>query len=427
MPAEQILERLQARYPVLIDLSLERLAALLARLDHPECRLPPVIHVAGTNGKGSTVALMRAIAEDAGLSVHVTTSPHLVSLTERFRIAGRLVDEPTLIGVLERIEAVDTPPTVTVFEAMIGAAFLLFAGYPADLALVEVGLGGRYDATNLIPRPRVAAITSISLDHQAFLGHEIEAIAAEKAGIIKPGVPAVTGRQRPSVLAILDGEAERAGTTLWARDRDYLIEEAGAGENGRLAYQDPLGRLDLPRPALVGLHQVDNTGIAVAALRRAALPISPAHFDAVARVDWPARLQLLTGALARSLPDGFALWLDGGHNEGAAEALAVFIERFWTDRPLHLVVGMKETKDVEAFLAPLTARSASLWAVREPDQHLALPVERIIEASAGHARSGPDVAGALRQLARTEPPGRVLICGSLYLAGEVLKRDASAR
>ena len=426
MSAEQILERLQARYPVLIDLSLERLAALLARLDHPERRLPPVIHVAGTNGKGSTIAFMRAIAEAAGLAVHVTTSPHLVSVTERYRLAGRLADEATLVAALERIEAADTPPSVTVFEAMIAAAFLLFAAHPADLALVEVGLGGRYDATNLIPPPRVAAITSISLDHQAFLGDRVEIIAAEKAGIIKPGVACVTGRQSAAVLAVLDDEAARAGTTIWARDRDYTIDEAGeeTGEVARLVYRDPFGRLDLPVPALLGPHQIDNAGIAVAALRRAALPIGPADHRALVRADWPARLQRLSGALARSLPDGFDLWLDGGHNEGAARALAAFVDRAWRDRPLHLVVGMKETKDVAAFLAPLASRSASLWAVREAGQHLALPVEQIVDAAAGAARPGPDVAGALGQIARTQPPGRVLICGSLYLAGEVLKHDA---
>ena len=423
--ADRIIDRLQARYPVLIDLSLDRLASLLARLDAPERRLPPVIHVAGTNGKGSTVAVMRAIAEHAGLRVHATTSPHLISITERFRIGGRLVDEDALVATLERIEAVDTPPTVTVFEAMIAAAFLLFAEHPADLALVEVGLGGRYDATNLVATRRVAAITSISLDHQAFLGDRVELIAAEKAGIIKPGVPAVTGRQLPSVLRVLDEEAARGETSLWARDRDWFIEETA----GRLAYRDPLGTLDLPRPALLGIHQVDNAGIAVASLRRAGLAIASEHYDALTAAEWPARLQRLTGALARAATNAgvdLELWLDGGHNEGAAAALAGFITRTWRGRPLHLVVGMKESKDVAAFLAPLAPLADTLWAIREPGQHLAVEVERLVEASGGAARPGPDLAGALGQLASAHATGRILVCGSLHLAGEVLKADGAS-
>ncbi len=416
--ADAIIDRLQARYPVLIDLSLERLDALLGRLDHPERLLPPVIHVAGTNGKGSTIANLRAIAEAAGLSVHATISPHLLSVTERYRIAGQLVAEPVLVDTLERIERADPAATVTVFEAMIAAAFVLFAEHPADLALLEVGLGGTFDATNLVPRPRVAAITSISMDHEAFLGDRIEGIAGEKAGIIKPGGAAVTGRQHPVALRVLEERASSCDATLWVRDRDWSIEESGAG----LLYRDRAGRLALPRPALLGAHQIDNAGIAIASLRRASLDIPEAAFAAIGRTQWPARLQRLHGRLA-ALPRGCELWLDGGHNPGAGEALAAVAATEWRDRPLHLIVGLKQTKDAAGFLRPLLGHARSAWAVREPDQHLAMSVEAIIEASGGVACPGPDVRTAITRLAAEGAEGRVLICGSLYLAGEVLRLD----
>ena len=267
--SDALVDRLQSRYPVLIDLSLGRLESLLDRLGHPERSLPPVIHVAGTNGKGSTTAMMRAIAQASGLSVHATTSPHLVSITERYRVAGRLVSEAALAETFDIIDRADPAATVTVFEAMIAASFLLFSRHPADLALIEVGLGGTYDATNLVPTPRVAAITSISMDHEAFLGDSLDAIAGEKAGIIKSGAAVVTGRQRSSVLGVLDRRTRSCDASLWARDRDWTIEENGAG----LAYDDPLGRLALPRPSLLGRHQIDNAGIAVAAMRRSGLAI----------------------------------------------------------------------------------------------------------------------------------------------------------
>ena len=417
--ADAIIDRLQARYPVLIDLSLERLDALLGRLDHPERLLPPVIHVAGTNGKGSTIANLRAIAEAAGLSVHATISPHLLSVTERYRVAGQLVAEPVLVDTLERIERADPAATVTVFEAMIAAAFVLFAEHPADLTLLEVGLGGTFDATNLVPRPRVAAITSISMDHEAFLGDRIEGIAGEKAGIIKPGGAAVTGRQHPAALRVIEQRASSCDATLWVRDRDWSIEENGAG----LVYRDRSGRLALPRPALLGAHQIDNAGIAIASLRRASLDIPEAAFAAIGRTEWPARLQRLQGRLAAALPGGCELWLDGGHNPGAGEALADLAATEWRDRPLHLIVGLKQTKDAAGFLRPLLGHARSAWAVSEPDQHLAMSVEAIIEASGGVARPGPDVLTAVTRLAAEGAEGRVLICGSLYLAGEVLRMD----
>lgn len=422
---DAILERLHHLYPQLIDLSLGRIERLAARLGHPEAALPPVIHVAGTNGKGSTCATLRAIAEAAGWRAHVTVSPHLVRLNERFCIAGTLVGDSELADTLAEIERINDGASITIFEVLTAAWLLLFARHPAELAIVEVGLGGRYDATNLLACPAACAIASISMDHEAFLGDSLAGIAGEKAGIIKPGVPVVTGRQAPEVIAVIEAEARARNAPLWLRDRDWWIEPAG----DRLAYRDRHGALNLPMPALAGVHQVDNTGLAVAALRAAAgVPVLPAHaWDGIARIDWPGRLQHLRGTLAARLPAGWELWLDGGHNPGAGQALADTLAG-WSDRPLHLLVGMKQTKNAAGFLAPLLSHAQSVWAVAEPDQHLALPVDEIVAASGGIARPGPTVADALARLSgemRDRAAGRVLVCGSLYLAGEVLKADGS--
>lgn len=414
-----VLERLQRLYPALIDLSLGRLEVLLARLDHPERRLPPVIHVAGTNGKGSTCASLRAIAEASGWIVHVGTSPHLVDITERFRVAGRLVSDLALTETLEEIERADAGDPITVFEVLTAAAFLLFSRHPADLAVIEVGLGGRFDATNVVPPPAACVITAISMDHEAFLGDRIEGIAAEKAGIIKPGSPVVTGHQSEPVLAVIADEAARVGAPLLVRDRDWSVQRSAAG----LRYADAGGELDLPLPALLGAHQVENAGLAVAALRASGLVV-PAHgWSGLASIEWPARLQRLTGRLAAVLPEGWELWLDGGHNPGAAAVLSEVLAG-WTDRPAHLVIGMKQSKDAAGFLRPLLERADTVHAVAEPGQHLALPVEAIVAASGGRALPGPTVAAALSSIiAAGRPAGRILICGSLYLAGEVLKMD----
>lgn len=400
-----ILERLHALYPRLIDLSLDRLRRLLAQMDHPERQLPPIIHVAGTNGKGSTCAFVRAVAEHAGLRVHVYTSPHLVRFNERIRVSGALVTDDALADTFERIERINAGAPITVFEAITAAAFAEFAATPADLCVLEVGLGGRGDATNVI-LPAACAITAISLDHRDLLGDTLPLIAAEKAGIMKQGVPTVTGRQSPEVLAVLDSTG-----LVWARDRDWTISPAQDG----LHYEDAGGALHLPHPSLPGTHQHDNAGIAIAAIRAARLGID--DFSGLAHAAWPARLQRLRGRLAQAAP-GYELWLDGGHNPGAGETLAAYLAEHG---PAHLIVGMKQSKDAAAFLRPLLPHATSIWAVAEPEQHQALPVEAIIAASGGVARPGPTVRQALAAL-RAQPM-RVLICGSLYLAGEVLKLD----
>jgi dihydrofolate synthase / folylpolyglutamate synthase len=418
---DAIVARLRGLYPTLIDLSLDRLRDLLAKLGHPERGLPPVIHVAGTNGKGSTCAFLRAMGEAAGLRVHVYTSPHLVRFNERIRLAGQLIDDDTLGAALEEIERVNAGAPITVFEVITAAALRLFARIPAELCVLEVGLGGRGDATNVIDRPASCAITSVSLDHRELLGGTLSVIAAEKAGIMKPNVPVAIGAQPPEVVSVLLAHAARVGAPARLRDRDWRI---AASPGGGLRFEDAAGMLDLPAPSLPGAHQHDNAGIAVAALRAAALDVPDEAFArGLERADWPARLQPLHGQLRALLPEGWELWLDGGHNPGAGEALARQLEA-WRDRPTHLVVGMKQSKDVAEFLRPLVARAASAWAVAEPGQHMALPVGAIVAAADRTMAIGPRVADALRAIARSAgPPGRVLVCGSLYLAGEVLKLD----
>lgn len=423
--SEAIIDRLHALHPKLIDLSLGRMQRCLDALGNPERRVPPVVHVAGTNGKGSTCAFLRAIAEAAGLRVHVYTSPHLVRFHERIRLAGRLVEEEALVAALEHVERANAGAPITVFEVTTAAAFHLFATVPADLLVLEVGLGGRFDATSVVPRPAATAIASISMDHMEFLGNTLAKIAFEKAGIIRPGVPCATGAQQAEALSVIEARAAELGAPLLARGRAWTIGPRAEGPG--LRYADAAGALDLPPPGLPGPHQADNAGIAIAALRGWNPPwlTGDAIARGVAAAEWPARMQRLTGRLAAGLPEGWELWLDGGHNPGAGEALAAHLAG-WGDRPLHLVVGMKQGKGAEGFLRPLIPHATSLWAVAEPGQHLAMPVEAIMAASGGAARPGPTVAAALGALPREGGvPARVLVCGSLYLAGEVLKADGA--
>jgi dihydrofolate synthase/folylpolyglutamate synthase len=412
---EAIVARLNGLHPRLIDLSLDRLRLLLEKLGSPEQRLPPIIHVAGTNGKGSACAFLRAMGEAAGMRVHVYTSPHLVRFNERIRIAGRLVSDDELAAALEEVEQVNAGAAITVFEVITAVAFHLFAATPAELCVLEVGLGGRGDATNVIERPAACAITSISLDHREMLGDTIAVIAAEKAGIMKPGVPVAVGVQMPEALAVLQQKAAQVGAPLWLVRRDWHMDG--------LHYSDTRGAIDLPSLSLPGAHQLDNAGIAIAALRTSGLAVPDAAIaTGVAHAEWPARLQRLHGALAALLPGDWELWLDGGHNPGAGVVLAEHMKT-WADRPVHLVVGMNQRKDAAEFLRPLLPLVASMQAVAEPGQHLAMPVESIIAASGGLARPGGRVADALRAVAKEPGPARVLICGTLYLAGEVLKQD----
>jgi dihydrofolate synthase/folylpolyglutamate synthase len=421
-PIDSVMDRLMGLHPRLIDLSLDRLMALLEKLGSPERHLPPIVHVAGTNGKGSTCAFVRAIGEAAGMRVHVYTSPHLIRFNERIRLAGALVPDEMLLAALEEVERINDRAPITVFEVTTAVAFLLFARVPADLCVLEVGLGGRFDATNVTPPPATTAITSISMDHRELLGDSLPIIAFEKAGIMKPGVPAAIGAQPAEVAAVLMARAAEIGAPVMQRGREWEVTPTASGFH----YQDRRGTLTLPPPGLPGAFQLDNAGIAIAALRATVLPIAPQAIAAgIAGAEWPARMQRLVGRLARMLPPDWELWLDGGHNPGAGVVLADHL-RAWSDQPAHLVVGMKQAKDSAAFLSPLLPLASTLWAVREAHQYSALPIEAIVAASGGVARPGPTVIDALRAIPRNTGPARVLICGSLYLAGEVLKLDADA-
>jgi dihydrofolate synthase / folylpolyglutamate synthase len=424
--SELILARLQGLHPKAIDLSLGRIERLLAALDHPERRLAPVVHIAGTNGKGSTLAMLDAVLQAAGRRVQRYISPHLVHFNERFLFDGEPIAEPELADVLDLCERINRGLAITEFEIITAAAFVAFARRAADVLLLETGLGGRLDATNVVARPRLTALAPISLDHQAFLGERIEQIAFEKAGILKPGVPCIVGPQPPEALLVIERRAAEIGAPLSVHGLDWRANRIGERlivEVGNLTY-------DLPLPVLVGCHQIDNAGLAVAcALALGDLaPDNGAIALGLRTARWPARLQRLTrGPLVERLPATSELWLDGGHNPAAGQALALSLNGP-DRRPLHLVVGMLNTKDEPGFLRPLTPLAKSVHTVPVPD---AAASRDPIEAAAEAARFGiaatpaPDVASALGAIAAAEPdPARVLVCGSLYLAGHVLRQNA---
>jgi dihydrofolate synthase/folylpolyglutamate synthase len=431
---EPIIARLLTLHPKRIDLSLDRMWRILDRLDHPERRIPPVIHVAGTNGKGSTIAFMRAMLEAAGKTVHVYTSPHLVRFNERFRLGmpggGKLVSDEALAEVLVECERANGAEPITVFEIETAAAFLLFSRHPADVTLLEVGLGGRLDATNVIERPLACAITPISMDHLEFLGDTLERIAAEKAAILKRDVPAAIAPQPDTALAVIEREAKRVRAPLRTANEHWSVHEEG----GRLVYQDDDGLLDLPRPKLAGRHQLDNAGTAIAALRAAGLALPLSAFEkGIAKADWPARMQLLSqGTLKALAPPDSELWLDGGHNADGARAIAAAIgdleER--VPRPLVLIVGMLSTKDNAGFLRNFSGIARRVIAVPIPNQEKSVPGEILVDLarSAGiPAESRNDLASALGAVRRLDlvPAPRILITGSLYLAGEVLSQNGT--
>lgn len=416
--SDAILERMMTLHPKVIDLTLDRVHRLLAALGNPERNLPPVIHIAGTNGKGSTQSMIRAGLEATGARVHAYTSPHLARFHERIRLAGTLISEPALTALLDECVQANGPDEITFFEITTCAAFLAFARTPADWTLLEVGLGGRLDATNVVDKPALTIITPVSMDHEAYLGDTIAKIASEKAGIIKRGVPCVVGPQHPDGLAVIEATATRLGAPLWAFGQHWNVWE----ERGRLIYQDENGLLDLPLPNLPGPHQIQNAGAAIAALR---LLQSGDPEAAVTRAEWPARMQRLRrGPLATSAP-GVELWLDGGHNPAGGEAVAATLARM-PARETHLICGMLNTKDVRGYMRPLAPHAARLWAVSIPGEKNTLPAEATRDAAldAGlPAEAAPSVAEALAAIAARNPQARVLICGSLYLAGQVLKEN----
>lgn len=423
---DPVLQRLWALHPKVIDLSLERIERLLRALGNPQDRLPPVIHVAGTNGKGSTIAYLRAIFEAAGKRVHVYTSPHLVRFNERIRLDGRLISDDALFDVLSECETANMGAPITFFEITTAAAFLAFASYPADVALLETGLGGRLDATNMVAHPLCTAITSISIDHTQFLGDTLAKIAFEKAGILKRGAPAVIGPQPAEASTVIEARAKELGVALTRYGREWSAEATPGG----MIFRNANHSIELPKPGLAGAHQVFNAGVSLACLDHAPFAVDKAAIAAGLRqVEWPARLQRLTrGALveALALSPGSELWLDGGHNPGAGEVLGE-AARNWSDLPLHLVFGMLNTKDGVGFLRPLAPHVARLRTVTIPGEASSLSAEEAaaIARQAGHkAEPAASLESAIAELAAARRPMRVLICGSLYLAGRVLAENA---
>ena len=433
-PSDAVLERLLTLHPKRIDLVLDRIKRLLAALGHPEKKLPPVVHVAGTNGKGSVCAYLRAMLEANGYRVHVYTSPHLVRFHERIRLAGTLISEEELSAVLEECERVNDGAPITFFEITTAAALLAFSRQPADVLVLEVGLGGKYDATNVIEKTAAICITPVALDHQEFLGSTIGGIAAEKAGIVKQGAPCIVGPQVEEARGVSVHFADTLGAPLYVHGEDFSAHE----EHGRMVYQDTEGLLDLPLPKLSGRHQLANAAIAIAALRRIGgrwAKDSGIEWG-VKNVEWPARLQrLMKGPLVEAAPKGAEVWLDGGHNPhgGAAiaQSMADLEER--APKPLYLIAGMLKTKDAVGYFLPFRGLARHVTTVAIEGEAASLAAGALYDAvrAAGLSASpADDLADAMMQVAawararESDGPPRVLICGSLYLAGKVLAENA---
>ncbi|MFC7053572.1 bifunctional folylpolyglutamate synthase/dihydrofolate synthase [Hansschlegelia quercus] len=429
--SDAYLARFLDLHPKEIDLSLGRTLRLLEELGSPHKTMPPAIQIAGTNGKGSTTAFLRAMLEAAGKRVHVYTSPHLVRFHERIRLAGSYVDEERLAATFEEVERVNAGRAITLFEITTAAAMLLFSRKPADVLLLEVGLGGRYDATNVVDRPLASVITPVSLDHQKFLGDSLGAIAHEKAGILKSLVPGILSRQEDEALVAIEREAARVGAPLAISGQDWQARE----ERGRLVFEDGDGLLDLPLPKLVGRHQIENAGAAIATLR--ALPklgVTPAAVEAgLSAVDWPARMQrLATGALLALLPEGAELWLDGGHNPDGGRAIASTLAELdeRSPKPIILVVGMLNTKDSDGFLEAFAGLAGRVYGVPISSSSAARTTPEVIEAAQRAGLAAEPCESIVEALTKASKaagatPPRVLITGSLYLAGEALAANGT--
>lgn len=416
--SDVILERMMALHPKVIDLTLDRVWRLLAALDNPQNDLPPVVHIAGTNGKGSTQAMIRAGLEAAGKHVHAYTSPHLARFHERIRLAGDLIAEDHLSAILDECYSKNGGENITYFEITTCAALLAMARTPADYTLLEVGLGGRLDATNVIDSPAVSIITPISIDHEAFLGNTLTKIAGEKAGIIKRGCPVIVGPQTDEAMDVIEATAARLGAPIFAYGQHWHI----ARERDRLVYQDEAGLLDMPLPNLLGAHQYQNAGAAIAALRYLGFDAAACE-AAVSTAQWPARMQRLKrGPVIDAAPDA-EIWLDGGHNPAAGEAIGAHLASL-PKRPTYLICGMLNTKDIGGYLRPMAEQAEHLFAVSIPGETNTLPAQDTANAAltAGMAASTAlSVQNAVEEIVRITPRARILICGSLYLAGNILK------
>ena len=413
-----ILERMMALHPKVIDLTLDRVWRLLAALDSPQNSVPPVVHIAGTNGKGSTLAMIRAGLEAAGKQVHAYTSPHLARFHERIRLAGTLITEPDLTALLDECYKANDGADITYFDITTCAALLGMARSAADYTLLEVGLGGRLDATNVIAKPALSIITPVSIDHQQFLGETLPEIAGEKAGIIKRGVPLVVGPQSDPALEVIEAKANALGAPLIVHGQHWHV----SAEYGRMIYQDERGLLDLPLPNLPGAHQLQNAGTAIAALRALGQPNEMCE-QAVSTAQWPARMQRLRGGpLVEAAPQA-ELWLDGGHNPAAGKAIAAHLASL-PKQPTYLICGMLNTKDVAGYMRPLASVAQGLYGVSIPGELNTLKAEETAAFAAAQGladQASDNLEQAISQITATEPAARILICGSLYLAGAVLR------
>lgn len=428
--SDVILERLTKLHPKLIDLSLDRILRLLDALGAPHRALPPTFHIAGTNGKGSVSAYLRAMLEAADLTTHAYTSPHLVRFHERIRLAGKPhsaeIDETYLAALLDECERINDGQPITFFEITTCVAMLAFARAKADALILEVGMGGKFDTTNVIDKPAITIITPIDLDHQAFLGDTIALIAGEKAGILKPGVPAIIGLQKDEARDVIEARAAAIGAPVFIQGQDFSTHE----EQGHLVYQDEYGLLDLPLPRLLGQHQIENAGLAICALRQSEFALETSAIEhGLRHVEWPARMQRLTrGPLVDRLPPHAELWLDGGHNPQAGRAIALLMADLASARPapLFLITAMKETKDASGFFAPFEGLASHVEVIAIPDDPACLtPAQLVTAASAAGLDVSPatslDEAFAKTMARAGDASPRLLICGSLYLAGAVLR------
>ena len=424
---DQVLTRFFKLHPKLIDLSLSRITRLLKKLGNPEDHLPPIIHVAGTNGKGSTIAFIRSILECANYRPHVYSSPHLVNFNERILLAGNTISDHELLKLLENVEKINAGEPITFFEITTAAAFVAFASTKADIALIETGLGGRLDTTNVVKNPLLSILTPIHLDHQNFLGNTVAKIAREKAGIIKPGHTCIVAKQQDLAMQSILAHSQEVGSALYVQDEDWSIKT----EKNKINYSSARSKWTLPLPNLLGDYQVNNCGLALAALERCpSFVVSKQDIsNGIQSTKWPGRMhRLMEGPLLTKLPNGYELWLDGGHNPHAGEALAKYISNSWQDKPFHMICGMIKSKDCNGYLCAFANLAHSVQTVTIPNQVSsieALELTRIALKIGIKATPTTSVKTAIHHLVSnySYKEGRILICGSLYLAGVILQEN----